>query len=87
MFTGIVEELGEVVSLAWEGDGAKVTVRGPLVVSDAKHGDSITPAAARCRCGSVSYAAPVAVKSRALDRAPSPTVTMPPEPNTSPRTS
>jgi riboflavin synthase len=41
VFTGIVEELGEVVSLAWEGDGATVTVRGPLVVSDAKHGDSI----------------------------------------------
>ncbi|GIF99862.1 riboflavin synthase [Catellatospora citrea] len=41
MFTGIVEELGEIVGLAWEGDGAKVTVRGPLVVTDAKHGDSI----------------------------------------------
>jgi riboflavin synthase len=43
VFTGIVEELGEVVSVVWDGDGdgAKVTVRGPLVVSDARHGDSI----------------------------------------------
>ena len=41
MFTGIVEELGEVV--AWEelADAARLTVRGPLVTSDAKHGDSI----------------------------------------------
>lgn len=41
MFTGIVEELGEVVRVDWQGDGAVVTVRGPLVVTDAKHGDSI----------------------------------------------
>lgn len=41
MFTGIVEELGEVVGIAWQGDGAVVTVRGPLVVTDARHGDSI----------------------------------------------
>ncbi|GAA1655917.1 riboflavin synthase [Catellatospora bangladeshensis] len=41
MFTGIVEELGEVVRVDWQGDGAVVTVRGPLVVSDANHGDSI----------------------------------------------
>ncbi|MEV4418028.1 riboflavin synthase [Catellatospora sp. NPDC049609] len=41
MFTGIVEELGEVVRLDWQGDGAVVTVRGPLVVTDARHGDSI----------------------------------------------
>ncbi len=41
MFTGIVEELGEVVRVDWQGDGAVVTVRGPLVVSDARHGDSI----------------------------------------------
>ncbi len=41
MFTGIIEELGEVV--AWEptADAARITVRGPLAVSDAKHGDSI----------------------------------------------
>src|SRR4051812_9091153 len=41
MFTGIVEELGEVVALDREGDSARLTVRGPLVVSDAVHGASI----------------------------------------------
>ncbi|MEP6667032.1 MAG: riboflavin synthase [Nocardioidaceae bacterium] len=41
MFTGIVEELGEVVALASLGDSLRLTVRGPKVVSDAGHGDSI----------------------------------------------
>ena len=42
MFTGIIEELGEVV--AWEqgADAARLTVRAPLAVSDASHGDSIS---------------------------------------------
>ena len=42
MFTGIIEELGEV--LAWQPttDAARITVRGPIAVSDAKHGDSIS---------------------------------------------
>ena len=42
MFTGIIEELGEV--LAWEptDDAARITVRAPLAVSDASHGDSIS---------------------------------------------
>jgi len=42
MFTGIIEELGEVI--AWEQgtDAARLTVRAPLAVSDAKHGDSIS---------------------------------------------
>jgi riboflavin synthase len=42
MFTGIIEELGEV--LAWDrtGDAARITVRAPLAVSDAGHGDSIS---------------------------------------------
>jgi len=42
VFTGIIEEMGEV--LAWEpsADAARITVRGPLAVSDAKHGDSIS---------------------------------------------
>jgi riboflavin synthase len=42
MFTGIIEELGEV--LAWEptADAARITVRAPLAVSDASHGDSIS---------------------------------------------
>ena len=43
MFTGIVEELGEVVALrlAASGDAARITVRGPLVVADAAPGASI----------------------------------------------
>ncbi len=41
MFTGIVEELGEVVALDELADAARLTVRGPLVTSDAQHGDSI----------------------------------------------
>jgi riboflavin synthase len=42
MFTGIIEELGEIV--AWEptADAARVTVRGPKAVEDARHGDSIS---------------------------------------------
>jgi riboflavin synthase len=43
MFTGIVEELGEVVRLTDAGgDSAVIAVRGPLVTSDAGHGDSIS---------------------------------------------
>jgi riboflavin synthase len=43
MFTGIVEELGEVVHLtAVDANSAVVAVRGPIVTSDAKHGDSIS---------------------------------------------
>jgi riboflavin synthase len=41
MFTGIIEELGTVVSLADQGDAVRLTVRGPLVTSDAHSGDSI----------------------------------------------
>ncbi|MEV0808459.1 riboflavin synthase [Micromonospora sp. NPDC050200] len=42
MFTGIVEELGEVVRVTdTGGDSALLAVRGPLVTSDARHGDSI----------------------------------------------
>jgi riboflavin synthase len=37
MFTGIVEEMGEVVRV----NEAGIAVRGPLVTTDAKHGDSI----------------------------------------------
>ena len=41
MFTGIVEELGVVT--AWEdlADAARITVTGPVVTADARHGDSI----------------------------------------------
>jgi riboflavin synthase len=41
MFTGIVEELGTVERLEPRGDAVRLTVRGPLVVSDAAPGDSI----------------------------------------------
>ena len=41
MFTGIVEELGQIVAIETAPDSARLTVRGPLVTSDAKHGDSI----------------------------------------------
>jgi riboflavin synthase len=42
MFTGIIEELGEVVEWRPSGDAARLTVRAPLAVSDASHGDSIS---------------------------------------------
>lgn len=42
MFTGIIEELGEVVDWKAAGDAARLTVRAPLAVSDAAHGDSIS---------------------------------------------
>ncbi len=41
MFTGIIEELGEVAEIRHLEDSAVVTVRGPLVTSDATHGSSI----------------------------------------------
>jgi riboflavin synthase len=41
MFTGIIEELGSIVAIEDRGDAARVTVRGPLVVKDSRHGDSI----------------------------------------------
>lgn len=41
MFTGIVEELGEVVDRADGPDAARLRIRGPLVTSDAAAGDSI----------------------------------------------
>ncbi|WP_336323167.1 riboflavin synthase [Streptomyces lavendofoliae] len=41
MFTGIVEELGEVTAVENLGDSSRFRLRGPLVTEDAKHGDSI----------------------------------------------
>ena len=41
MFTGIVEEVGEVVGKEDLGDLARLAIRGPVVASDARHGDSI----------------------------------------------
>lgn len=42
MFTGLIEELGAIVRWQAIGDAGRLTVRGPLVVSDAAHGDSIS---------------------------------------------
>ncbi len=42
MFTGIVEEMGEVLLLEPHGDAAGLTVRSRTVVVDTKHGDSIS---------------------------------------------
>ncbi len=41
MFTGIVEERGEVVAVVDLADAARLTIRGPEVTSDAGIGDSI----------------------------------------------
>ncbi|EHI13440.1 riboflavin synthase [Mycolicibacterium thermoresistibile] len=45
MFTGIVEELGEIVEredfVGPAGSSARLVIRGPVVTSDARHGDSI----------------------------------------------
>ncbi|MGI5400331.1 riboflavin synthase [Streptomyces sp. CA-135486] len=41
MFTGIVEELGEVTAVENLGDSSRFRLRGPLVTEGAKHGDSI----------------------------------------------
>ncbi|MET9505287.1 riboflavin synthase [Streptomyces sp. NPDC006622] len=41
MFTGIVEELGEVTAVENLGDASRFRLRGPVVTDGAKHGDSI----------------------------------------------
>lgn len=41
MFTGIVEEIGEVLAVRESAEVVVLTVRGPTVTSDAGHGDSI----------------------------------------------
>ncbi|ALO07037.1 MULTISPECIES: riboflavin synthase [Streptomyces] len=41
MFTGIVEELGEVVAVEQLEDASRFRLRGPLVTEGAQHGDSI----------------------------------------------
>lgn len=42
MFTGIIEERGTVTAVARSSDALRLTVRGPVSVSDARHGDSIS---------------------------------------------
>jgi riboflavin synthase len=41
VFTGIVEELGRVVEVESLPEAARLSISGPLVTSDAAHGDSI----------------------------------------------
>lgn len=41
MFTGIIEELGEVVAIEPSGDSSRITVAGRVATSDATHGASI----------------------------------------------
>ena len=41
MFTGIVEEVGEVIGKEGFTDAARLVIHGPVVTADAGHGDSI----------------------------------------------
>jgi riboflavin synthase len=41
VFTGIVEELGEVTAVENLGDSSRFRLRGPVVTEGARHGDSI----------------------------------------------
>ena len=42
MFTGIIEELGKVVSIEPQPDAMRLTIAGPVVTSDISRGDSIS---------------------------------------------
>ncbi|MEA9984479.1 MULTISPECIES: riboflavin synthase [Subtercola] len=42
MFTGIIEEVGTVLALEHSIDAVRLTLRAPLAVTGAKHGDSIS---------------------------------------------
>ncbi len=41
MFTGIIEEIGEITAISPSGDGWRLTVRAPKAAADAVHGESI----------------------------------------------
>ena len=41
MFTGLVEEVGEIIAVEPTDNSVRLTVKGPKVVADAGHGDSI----------------------------------------------
>ena len=41
MFTGLIEEVGEITAIVPTDNSVRLTVRGPKVVADAGHGDSI----------------------------------------------
>ncbi|MCW2749802.1 MAG: Riboflavin synthase subunit alpha [Aeromicrobium sp.] len=42
MFTGLVEEKGTITAIEQLGDSVRLTISGPIVTSDAQHGDSIS---------------------------------------------
>jgi riboflavin synthase len=54
MFTGIVEELGEVVAVERLAEAARITVNGPKVTAGAAHGDSIAVNGACLTVASIS---------------------------------
>lgn len=41
MFTGLVEEVGEVLEVVEQADVVRLVISGPVVASDSRHGDSI----------------------------------------------
>lgn len=41
MFTGLIEEIGEIIAVTPIDDSLRLTIKGPLVTSDAEHGASI----------------------------------------------
>lgn len=41
MFTGIVEEVGEVREVVADADVVRLVISGPVVVADTRHGDSV----------------------------------------------
>jgi riboflavin synthase len=41
MFTGLIEEVGEITAIETADNSVRLTVKGPKVVADAGHGDSI----------------------------------------------
>ncbi len=69
MFTGLIEEIGEITAIEPVGDSIRLTVKGPTVTSDAQHGDSIQVAGVcltvidQGRAGSGSFAADVMAQS------------------------
>jgi riboflavin synthase len=41
MFTGIIEEIGEITAVETTGDSSRITVRAPKAAADSRRGDSI----------------------------------------------
>ena len=44
MFTGIIEELGEVIGIEQQPDALRLTIKCKKVLEDLKRGDSLLPA-------------------------------------------